>query len=70
MSYLPYLLGDIGDLLYLFKFLGSFLNRLLPKSIQVSTVSHGATCPAYSGEIVSRTYILIIICSDSCLLQF
>ncbi|XP_047066693.1 deSI-like protein At4g17486 [Lolium rigidum] len=29
---------------------GSFLNRLLPKSIQVSTISHGATCPAYSDD--------------------
>jgi hypothetical protein len=65
-----WLARTIGDWLYFVKFLGSFFNRLLPKSIQVTTVSHGATYPALSGEFLSSAYILHIIYSVNCLLQF
>lgn len=41
-----------GYLIYLWKFLGSFFNYLLPKSIQVSAVRHVPTHPAFSGEFL------------------
>lgn len=43
---------------------GSFFNRLLPKSIQVSTVSHGATYPAFSDDDMDSTSSTIIGDSD------
>uniref|UniRef100_A0ACD5UT29 Uncharacterized protein n=1 Tax=Avena sativa TaxID=4498 RepID=A0ACD5UT29_AVESA len=43
---------------------GSFFNRLLPKSVQVSTVSHGATYPAFSDDDMDSISSSIIGDSD------